>query len=106
MQLLITTHDFQQKLKLRVNRNLFVFELKNHYHILIEDLRGEMMVPPAKKLEDLIHLAELCVDLLQQNEEHYAEVSCSRAIAIYCFMIRFHLQNLNSIILNHQNIHF
>lgn len=35
------------------------------------------MVPPAKKLEDLIHLAELCVDLLQQNEEHYAEViSC------------------------------
>jgi calcium-dependent secretion activator len=42
---------------------------------LTEDLRGEMMVPPAKKLEDLIHLAELCVDLLQQNEEHYAEVS-------------------------------
>lgn len=40
-----------------------------------EDLRGEMMVPAAKKLEDLIHLAELCVDLLQQNEEHYAEVS-------------------------------
>lgn len=33
------------------------------------------MVPPAKKLEDLIHLAELCVDLLQQNEEHYAEVT-------------------------------
>lgn len=33
------------------------------------------MVPPAKKLEDLIHLAELCVDLLQQNEEHYAEVN-------------------------------
>lgn len=40
-----------------------------------EDLRGETMVTPAKKLEDLIHLAELCVDLLQQNEEHYAEVT-------------------------------
>lgn len=39
-----------------------------------DDLRGDVMVPPAKKLEDLIHLAELCVDLLQQNEEHYAEV--------------------------------
>ncbi|XP_037295588.1 calcium-dependent secretion activator isoform X4 [Manduca sexta] len=39
-----------------------------------EDLRGETMVTPAKKLEDLIHLAEICVDLLQQNEEHYAEV--------------------------------
>lgn len=33
------------------------------------------MVSPSKKLEDLIRLAELCVDLLQQNEEHYAEVS-------------------------------
>lgn len=42
--------------------------------LILEDLRGESMVPPNKKLEDLIHLAELCVDLLQQNEEHYAEV--------------------------------
>lgn len=40
------------------------------------------MVPPAKKLEDLIHLAELCVDLLQQNEEHYAEVRKN-----YCVML-------------------
>ncbi|XP_031616765.1 calcium-dependent secretion activator isoform X3 [Contarinia nasturtii] len=39
-----------------------------------EDLRGDVIVPPAKKLEDLIHLTELCVDLLQQNEEHYAEL--------------------------------
>lgn len=31
-------------------------------------------VPPSKKLEDLIRLAELCVDLLRQNEEFYAEV--------------------------------
>ncbi|KAL0267753.1 UNVERIFIED_CONTAM: hypothetical protein PYX00_009930 [Menopon gallinae] len=38
-----------------------------------EDLNGESIVTPNKKLEDLIHLAELCVDLLQQNEEHYAE---------------------------------
>ena len=35
---------------------------------------GEVVVPPAKKLEDLIRLAELCVDLLRQNEEFYAEV--------------------------------
>lgn len=42
-----------------------------------DDLRGEVIVPPSKKLEDLIHLTELCVDLLQQNEEHYAEVSHS-----------------------------
>ncbi|KAK9889361.1 hypothetical protein WA026_004636 [Henosepilachna vigintioctopunctata] len=38
-----------------------------------EDLKGETIVAPSKKLDDLIHLAELCVDLLQQNEEHYAE---------------------------------
>ncbi|XP_032579661.1 calcium-dependent secretion activator isoform X4 [Drosophila sechellia] len=38
-----------------------------------EDLRGDVIVPAPKKLEDLIHLAELCVDLLQQNEEHYGE---------------------------------
>lgn len=51
------------------------------------------MVPPAKKLEDLIHLAELCVDLLQQNEEHYAEVMsqsfCSPLVLfeifLYCY---------------------
>lgn len=59
-----------------------------------EDLRGEMMVPPAKKLEDLIHLAELCVDLLQQNEEHYAEVSfkwTSLATKNNCFIISYKL---------------
>lgn len=43
--------------------------------LYVDDLRGENMVPPSKKLNDLIRLAELCVDLLQQNEEHYAEVS-------------------------------
>lgn len=37
-------------------------------------------MPPSKKLEDLIHLTELCVDLLQQNEEHYAEVRDKREI--------------------------
>lgn len=45
------------------------------YRAEADDLRGEVIVPPSKKLEDLIHLTELCVDLLQQNEEHYAEVS-------------------------------
>lgn len=45
-----------------------------------DDLRGEVIVPPSKKLEDLIHLTELCVDLLQQNEEHYAEVREKRKI--------------------------
>jgi len=38
-----------------------------------EDMVGEVIVPPARKLEDLIRLADLCVDLLRQNEEFYAE---------------------------------
>lgn len=30
---------------------------------------------PKKRLDDVIHLAELCIEVLQQNEEHHAEVS-------------------------------
>ncbi|KAG8194997.1 hypothetical protein JTE90_008171 [Oedothorax gibbosus] len=37
---------------------------------------------PGKKLEDLIHLAELCVDLLQQNNENYAEAFRSVSVAL------------------------
>ena len=40
-----------------------------------EEMVGEVIVAPAKKLEDLIRLSELCVDLLRQNEEFYAEVN-------------------------------
>ena len=29
---------------------------------------------PSKKLEGIVHLAEVCVEVLQQNEEHHAEV--------------------------------
>lgn len=32
-------------------------------------------VSPETKLSKLVHLAELCIDLLHQNEEHHAEVS-------------------------------
>nr|DBA31246.1 TPA: hypothetical protein GDO54_007123 [Pyxicephalus adspersus] len=28
---------------------------------------------PSKKLKDVIHLAELCIEVLQQNEEHHSE---------------------------------
>lgn len=51
-----------------------------------EDLNGDVCVPPSKKLEDLIHLAELCVDLLQQNEEHYSEVLVRfLEFSVHCF---------------------
>ena len=42
---------------------------------LAEEMIGEVVLSPARKLEDLIRLAELCVDLLRQNEEFYAEVN-------------------------------
>ena len=41
---------------------------------IVDEMVGEVVIPPSKKLEDLIRLAELCVDLLRQNEEFYAEV--------------------------------
>lgn len=44
-----------------------------------EEMVGEVIVPADKKLEDLIRLSELCVDLLRQNEEFYAEVSSAFA---------------------------
>jgi len=30
---------------------------------------------PKKKLDGLMHLAELCIEVLQQKEEYHAEVS-------------------------------
>ncbi len=44
-------------------------------------------VVPSRRLEELIHLAELCVDLLQQNEDHYAEVKCF-ALSVLAFVLR------------------
>ncbi|PVD24731.1 hypothetical protein C0Q70_15216 [Pomacea canaliculata] len=38
----------------------------------IEDSLGED-VSAKKKLDDIMHLAELCIEVLQQNEEHHAE---------------------------------
>lgn len=47
---------------------------------LSDEIVGEVVITPRQKLEDLIRLAELCVDLLRQNEEFYAEVT---------FLLRF-----------------
>ena len=56
-----------------------------------EDLIGgcEIAVPPARKLEDLIRLAELCVDLLRQNEEFYAEVTTAKLIILTINVVSF-----------------
>ena len=56
--------------------------------MLTDEMVGEVVVPPSKKLEDLIRLAELCVDLLRQNEEFYAEVR-SNVIYLYKYYSAF-----------------
>ena len=37
---------------------------------------------PAAKLAELVKLAELCVDLLQENNDYYAEVSTVESISL------------------------
>lgn len=32
-------------------------------------------VSPAQRIDDMIRITELCVDLLKENEEHHGEVS-------------------------------
>ena len=78
---------------------------------LAEEVIGEVVVPPNKKLEDLIRLSELCVDLLRQNEEFYAEVGRERSeahfpiIATGCgennFAGRLQLKTVSKVILAH-----
>ena len=53
------------------------------------EMVGEVVVPPSKKLDDLIRLAELCVDLLRQNEEFYAEVSHTNNLKSLLFQFLF-----------------
>uniref|UniRef100_A0A671LS93 Ca2+-dependent activator protein for secretion a n=1 Tax=Sinocyclocheilus anshuiensis TaxID=1608454 RepID=A0A671LS93_9TELE len=43
------------------------------------------LVTPAKKLEDTLRLAELVIEVLQQNEEHHAEVRISYTGDIIAF---------------------
>ncbi|XP_006782294.1 calcium-dependent secretion activator 2 isoform X1 [Neolamprologus brichardi] len=50
-----------------------------NYSQLIEyaKIKVEHQVPPEKRLEDMMRLGELCIEVLQQNEEHHSEAfSC------------------------------
>ena len=52
----------------------FVLIFNCFKYLSILDSLYSIETAPKKKVEDLIHLAELCIDLLQQNEEHHSEV--------------------------------
>lgn len=57
-------------------------------YVFTDELTGEVAVPPSKKLEDLTHLADLCVDLLQQNNEQYSEVRLWLCLDRACLLNR------------------
>ncbi|XP_048790352.1 calcium-dependent secretion activator 2 isoform X7 [Lagopus muta] len=38
-----------------------------------KDSEAMSQATPARKLEEVLHLAELCIEVLQQNEEHHSE---------------------------------
>lgn len=49
---------------------------------------SQEMLDGKKLLDDIIHLAELCVEVLQQNEEHHAEVSiCCMEVCTDCSVL-------------------
>lgn len=64
----------EMSLNAKVWPNIHYFLSAELAHPPQEEVIGEVVIPPARKLQDLIRLAELCVDLLRQNEEFYAEV--------------------------------
>ena len=43
----------------------------------------------AKRLKALMHLAELCVELLKQNDEHYADVCAFLNLYLYMYAVEY-----------------
>uniref|UniRef100_A0A671ULW6 Calcium dependent secretion activator 2 n=1 Tax=Sparus aurata TaxID=8175 RepID=A0A671ULW6_SPAAU len=41
--------------------------------IFHENLKVDPQAPPEKRLEDMMRLGELCIEVLQQNDEHHSE---------------------------------
>lgn len=62
-------HEFPNDLELQ---RRFILTVLNDHPFPLENVGR--LVTPAKKLEDTIRLAELVIEVLQQNEEHHAEV--------------------------------
>lgn len=68
----------------------------NHSYPFVSENAGNL-VTPAKKLEETIRLAELVIEVLQQNQEHHAEVSDSQPL-LYHFLCICSLNPLSFII--------
>lgn len=48
------------------------------------EIAQDTEIAPSVKLQKLTHLAEMCVDLIQENNEHYAEVRVFNILG--CFL--------------------
>ena len=45
--------------------------------------------PPVKQIENILHLAELCIELLQENTEFYAdEFKAVRSLRFFVFFVQ------------------
>ena len=70
---------YNKKKKRMVNNGMCIYHYFGFYEIfnylLYKSDSYNEEVSPKRRLDDVIHLAELCIEVLQQNEEHHAEVS-------------------------------
>lgn len=67
--------------------SLFPASIKVRRIITLTDSLTIACILDTKRVEDLIHVAELCIEILQQNDEHYAEVSHGIASASISLLV-------------------
>jgi len=62
-----------------------------------KDVMGKVNHSPARKLEDLIRLADMCVDLMRQNVEIYEEFQTDKAYPWFNNLVVEHSENFWSL---------
>lgn len=68
----VPPEEFRREIRNCLHQAALVNYIRVSTYARIEDSSGED-VSPETKLNDIMHLAELCIDLLHQNDEHHAE---------------------------------
>lgn len=53
---------------------MYDFELTSQCMSLCANVTADTQAAPDKRLEDMMRLGELCIEVLQQNDEHHSEV--------------------------------
>lgn len=68
----VPPEEFRKEIRSCLHQAALVNYTRVSAYAKIEESSGNH-VSPETKLNDIMHLAELCIDLLHQNEEHHAE---------------------------------